>query len=83
MHVTVVCSLLLISGLGPRGLPDRGVRGRVQPQGAEGRAPGGDGAVGRHSDRSLRPGTQPQDLILCEGTAGVSFYLSFSVVPVL
>lgn len=47
---------------GARRLPDRGVRGRVQPQGPEGRSPGGDGPVGRHPHSPPRPGTQPQDL---------------------
>ena len=57
---------------GPRGFPDGGVWGRVQPQGAEGRSSRGDGAVGRHPHCPARSGAQPQDLHVCQGPPGVS-----------
>uniref|UniRef100_A0A9L0TQE5 alpha-1,6-mannosyl-glycoprotein 6-beta-N-acetylglucosaminyltransferase n=1 Tax=Equus caballus TaxID=9796 RepID=A0A9L0TQE5_HORSE len=53
----------------PHRLPDGGVWGCVQPEGAEGRASGGDGAVGRHPGRSLRPGPRPADHGVPEGAA--------------
>lgn len=56
----------------PHRLPDRGIWGRVQPTGAEGRASGGDGAVGRHPGRSLCAGPQSADHSLPEGAAEVS-----------
>lgn len=56
----------------PHRLPDGGVWGRVQPSGAEGRASGGDGAVGRHPGCSLCPGPRPPDHSVPEGAAEVS-----------
>lgn len=56
----------------PRGLPDGGVRRCLQPQSAEGGSSGGDGPVGRHPHCSPRFGSQPQDLHVGEGAAGVS-----------
>lgn len=56
----------------PHWLPDGGVWGRVQPEGAEGWASRGDGAVGRHPGHPLRPGPQPADHSVPEGAAEVS-----------
>ena len=56
----------------PHRLPDGGVGGCVQPAGAEGRASGGDGAVGRHPGCSLCPGPRPPDHSVSEGAAEVS-----------
>lgn len=56
----------------PRGLPDGGVWRRLQPQSAEGGSSGRDGPMGRHPHGSPRLGSQPQDLHVREGAAGVS-----------
>lgn len=61
-----------------RGLPDGGVGGHVQSQGAEGRPTGGDGAVGRHPLRAARARTQPQDLLLRQRAPGVSYSVPHS-----
>lgn len=56
----------------PRGLPDGGVWRRLQPQSAEGGSSGRDGPMGRHPHGAPRFGSQPQDLHVREGAAGVS-----------
>lgn len=56
----------------PHRLPDRRVWGRVQPEGAEGWASGGDGAVGGHPGHAPRPGPCPAHHRVPEGAAEVS-----------
>lgn len=57
---------------GPCGFSNRGVWGRVQPQSSKRRSSGRDGPMGRHPHHPACAGTQPQDLCLSQGAAGVS-----------
>lgn len=60
-------------------LPDRGVRGRLQSQSAEGGSAGGDGAMGRHPHGPPCVGTQPQDLGFPQRAARVgSLFFAFT-----
>lgn len=59
-------------------LSDRGIRGRLQSQGAEGGPAGWDGAMGRHPHDPPCAGTQPQDLSIAERAARVRLNFAYT-----
>jgi len=69
--LSAACCLSLSADPDSHWLPDGGVRGRLQPTGAEGGALGRDGAVGRHPGCPFPAGTQPEGDSLAEGAAEV------------